>query len=228
MTVLPPKNRLLGLAFLLQFLTSLISGAVLADLFFSPVEIAAGLPNISAFPWLFKLRMLIDITTAIGILFLAVMLFRTVKNVHSWLPVFAMMVYIVEAVLLVLSQADAMEILGMVSSRADGPSSRFYLDQIEGLIQRMTFLGTTLHMIFFCVGAFVFYLLLGKAKVIPRMLAVWGIITVPLLLVFSLLAFFDIQVPFWFYLPYVPYELVLGIWIFIKGAESKLQATPAM
>ena len=69
----------------------------------------------------------------------------------------------------------------------------------------------------FCVGAILFYYLLYKSRVIPRVLSAWGLVSVPIVLVATVLAILGYRVPFLVYVPYVPFEWVVGAWILIKG-----------
>ena len=80
-------------------------------------------------------------------------------------------------------------------------------------------------MLAFCLGAMLFYYLLYKSGIIPRALSLWGLITVPLALTGTLFAIFGYEVPFFVYLPYAPFEFVIGVWILAKsirdGSETK-------
>jgi hypothetical protein len=84
----------------------------------------------------------------------------------------------------------------------------------------MNFVGDTLHMLAFCLGAILFYYLLYRSVVVPRWLSLWGLITMFPLLVGTLSAVFGYDLPFAIYLPYVPYEFVIGLWILVKGARE--------
>jgi len=81
--------------------------------------------------------------------------------------------------------------------------------------------GDTLHVLAFCLGAILFYVLLYQSKVVPRWLSLWGLITVIPILTGTLTAIFDIDLPFILFLPYVPFELVIGIWVLVKGVPEK-------
>ena len=87
--------------------------------------------------------------------------------------------------------------------------------------------GFGLLMLPFCIGAILFYYLLYKSHVIPRILSVWGLISVPVVLVATVLVIAGHKVPFLVYVPYVPFEWVVGAWILIAGlkvtAEVKLE-----
>jgi hypothetical protein len=84
----------------------------------------------------------------------------------------------------------------------------------------MDYLGDTLHMLAFCLGAILFYFLLYQSRVIPRRLLLWGLITLLPLLAGTLTAIFGYDLPFILFVPYVPFEFVVGIWILIKGVPE--------
>jgi hypothetical protein len=69
----------------------------------------------------------------------------------------------------------------------------------------------------FCIGALLFYYLLYKSHLIPRVLSVWGLSSVVVVLVATVLVIAGYKVPFLVYVPYVPFEWVVGAWILIKG-----------
>jgi hypothetical protein len=74
-----------------------------------------------------------------------------------------------------------------------------------------------LSMAAFCVGAILFYYLLYKSEIVPRVLSLWGLLAVMPCLVATVSAIFDTELPFLVYLPYVPFEFFIGVWILIRG-----------
>ena len=76
-------------------------------------------------------------------------------------------------------------------------------------------------MMSFGIGAILFYYLLLKADVFPKWLALWGIFTVPLIMILTPLMAFGVEAPFWLLVPYVPFEFVAGIYILIKYRKKK-------
>jgi hypothetical protein len=72
-------------------------------------------------------------------------------------------------------------------------------------------------MLAFCVGGVMFYTLLYKSALVPAWLSAWGLISLIPLLIGTLAAFFNIELPYILYLPYLPFEFVIGVWILIKG-----------
>ena len=94
-------------------------------------------------------------------------------------------------------------------------------------IESMEFVGGWLHMLAFCLGAILFYYLLNQSRLVPRGLSLWGLITIVPVLVGTLTAVFGYEIPFLFFLPYFPFEFVIGMWILVKGIpETRSSFTP--
>ena len=86
-------------------------------------------------------------------------------------------------------------------------------------VESMEFVGMTLHMLVFCIGALLFYGLFYQSRLIPRALSLWGLISLLPLLFGTVAGMFGYAVPMFLYVPYVPFELVVGLWILLKGLE---------
>ncbi len=214
-------SRVLGVAFLFQFFTSFISGAFLRQTWFVPGNIGASMIKIANKPWLMRMNILIDMLTALGIIFLGAILFLTLRKQNEKIALVALGFYILEAALLATSRIEAFSLL-LISQKyaAAGYLSEW---QILGNLtfESMDFAGATLHMLVFCPGGILFYYLLYKSGTVPRILSLWGLITVLPCLVGTLLVLFGYKVPFSVYLPYAPFEFVIGIWILVKGIEDQ-------
>ena len=74
------------------------------------------------------------------------------------------------------------------------------------------------HGYIFAVGAFFFYYLLYKSKLVPIWLSIWGFIASILLIVVNILEVTNLITPSMFlYLPIMLSEIVLAMWLIIKG-----------
>lgn len=76
-------------------------------------------------------------------------------------------------------------------------------------------------MLVFCLGGILFYYLLYKSGILPRALSLWGLITVFPMLIATLTAMFGYVLPFFLYVPYLPFELVIAVWILVKGIQEE-------
>lgn len=210
------ESRVLGLAFVVQFVTSFSSGVFLKSAWFVPKDMSATMLRIAAAPGLLRGSILLDMLTALGIIFLGAVLFVTLRKQNEWIAVTALGFYILEAALLAVSRADAFALLLCSQEYAAGQSADLLLLG-QAAHEKMEFVGNTLHMIAFCAGALLFYFLLDRSRIVPRWISLWGLIALLPLVTGTITQVFGYTIPFYFYVPYVPFELVIGVWILIRG-----------
>jgi hypothetical protein len=210
-------SRLLGLAFLFQFITSFSSGVFLKSAWLVPDDMRASMLKIVANPTLLRANIFLDMLTSLGVIFLGVMLFFALRKQNEIIALTALGFYILEVALLAVSRMNAFELLRISHEFAAAGQPAEMLFQGQVAYEAMEFVGNTLHMLAFCLGAILFYFLLDKARFVPRWMSLWGLVTVFPMLVGTIVQIFGASIPFAFYVPYVPFELVIGIWLFIKG-----------
>ena len=123
--------------------------------------------------------------------------------------------YLIEAALLAVSRGEAFALLRIAEAYEAGGRPDTLL-RLGGLAYAsMDFLGNTLHMPAFCLGALLFYFLLVRSGLVPRWLARWGLIATVPMLVGTVAQGFGTTIP------YVPFEVVVGVWIVIKGLREE-------
>ena len=213
-------SRVLGVAFLFQFVTSLFSGTILRQALIVPGDISKSMINIADNVLLMRVNILVDMLTALGIIFLGTMLFTYLRKLNEKIALVAFAFYILEAALLAVSRI-ATVILLQVSQEyvtAGHPDNMKFIGNLS--LESMDFVGSTLHMLVFSLGAILFYYLLYKSGFISKILSLWGLITVFPCLIGTLMVILGYQVSFFVYLPYAPFELVAGIWILVKGIRA--------
>jgi hypothetical protein len=217
-------SRILGAAFLLQFVTSFSSGLFLQPAWVVPGNIGETMLKIENNPWLMRANILLDMLTALGIIFLGAILFISLRKQNEKMALVALGFYILEAALLAASRSEAFSLL-RISQEYVSAGQPDYLRTMANLaLESMDFVGFTLHMLAFCLGGILFYYLLYKSSIVPRALSLWGLITILPLLIATLLAIFDYQVPFVLAVPYIPFEFVIGVWILVKGIPETGQS----
>jgi hypothetical protein len=210
-------SRLLGLAFLLQFVTSFSSGIFVLPLWYSKGQTAENLVKIAQQPWLVRANLLLDILTALGILFLGAALYSNVRREHETLALTGLSFYILEAGLLAASRVEAFKLLTIGQEYAASGQPALWLSMGRLVMESMDFGGNVLHMLTFCLGAGLFYSLMYRARTAPRWLTGWGLVCLPFCLAGTLIGLFGQQPPFWLYAAYVPFELVIGLWLLVRG-----------
>jgi hypothetical protein len=220
MNAVNKTSRVLGVAFLLQFVTSFSSGAFLRSAWLVPENISETMLKIANNPWLMRATILLDMLTALGVIFLGAMLFLTLRKQNEKMALTALGFYILEAALLAVSRAEAFSLL-RISQEYAAAASPILQTMGQVAFESMDFVGSTLHMLAFCLGGILFYILLYQSGVVPRALSLWGLIATFPMLVGTLTQIFGYSIPFFFYLPYVPFELVIGVWVLVKGIKDE-------
>ena len=183
-----------------------------------PGNISESMIKIANNAWLMRANILGEMTTALGIIFLGAVLFVTLRKQNEKMALVALGFYILEAVLLAVSRISAFSLL-RISQEYVTTGQPAFLQTLGNLaIESMDF-GYALLMLAFCPGGLLFYYLLYKSGIIPRVLSLWGLITVIPCLIATLSALFGYKLPFAVYLPYVPFEFAVGVWILVKGIK---------
>jgi hypothetical protein len=211
-------SRLLGLAFLLQAISSLTSGIIWSRLIV-PGNIDKSLLNIAHSPGLLKIYILGEMTTAVGVIFLGAVLFVTLRKQNEKLALVALGCYILEGALLAASKIATFSLLG-ISQEYTMTGDAALLQMMGNLAIDATNYGMTLLMWAFSIGGILFYYLLDKARIVPRPISLWGFITVWPCLIGTLSSLLGYKLPFFIYIPYMPFEFVIGIWLLIKGVSE--------
>ena len=212
-------SRVLGIAFLLQFVTSFISSAILKETWFGSGNISETMLKIASNPWQMRTTILLDMFTALGVIFLGGILFLTLRKQNEKTALIAMGFYILEGALIAVSRTEAFSLLRISQEYALAANPAL---QLMGQVayDSMEYGGNTLHMLAFCPGGLLFYTLLYKSGLVPRALSLWGLIAVFPMLIGTLTQVFGYTIPFIFYVPYVPFELAIAVWILIKGISE--------
>ena len=226
MNRLQKTSRILGVAFLLQFITSFSSGVFIRPTWNVPGAIGETMIKIAANPGWMRANILVDMFTAFGVIFLGVMLFLTLQKQNEKIALTAAGFYILEGALLAASRAQAFSLIGISQEYVTTgyPPSLEFLGNLT--FESMEYVGSTLAMLAFCFGAILFYSMLYASAVVPKPLSLWGLLTVFPCLIGTLMTIFGYRPSFILYLPYVPFEFVIGIWILIKGITDRTEINP--
>ncbi len=217
------KNRILGIAFLIQCVTPLIASAVLFNPLISGNDIIQIIARVAANPMQMRAAILGEMISALGIIFLGVVLYQFLRKENEIMALTGLGFYIMEAVLVVISRSAGFTLLG-ISQESVMTGNPAYLQSMAGVLVTTINYYYTLAMLAFSIGAPLFYILLYRSRMVPSALALWGLITaiIPCLAA-TLLSMLGIKLPFFVYLPYAPFEFVIGIWILIKGVRIQTE-----
>ena len=214
--------KFLGIALFTQAVTSLIGGSIFLGPFGSNEITDESMRAIANTTQVAYTSILLQMITAVVIIMLGVAMYRAAGHKGKTIAVIALSMYILEAVMLVVGQVF---VFGLVqASQLYSISSDANLLELGKVLLSCRKFAGEMAMIPFGVGAILFYYLLMKAEVLPKWLAIWGLVTVPLILVCVPLGTFGIESSFILLVPYVPFEFFTGIFILIKYRNKKVEA----
>lgn len=160
-------SRVLGAAFLLQAVTALTSGMIMKLALTVPGNISETMIQIANNAWLMSANILGEMITALGIIFLGAILFVTLRKQNENMALVALGFYILEAALLAVSRIEAFSLLRISQEYAATGYPANLLAMGNLAFETMNF-GYTLLMLAFCPGGILFYYLLYKSGVVPR------------------------------------------------------------
>lgn len=210
--------KLLGFVFFVQAMTSLIGGSMAFGPFESNAITNATMGTIANNTLTIYISIFLQMVTAVVIIVLGATMYVTTLHINKPLATFALCFYVLEAGLLAVSQIFVFALTETSQLYLTGGNTSLVpLSNI--LLSCKEFTGK-MAMIPFGLGALAFYYLLMKAEILPKWLALWGIITVPFVLVGAPLMAFGVAFPFVLLIPYVPFEFFTGVFIWVKYSKK--------
>ena len=158
---------------------------------------------------------------AIAIVLLAVLLYAILKKQNKIIAHWAFGLWILEAVFLAVRQINAFSLLYTSQEyvKAEVPDSS-YFQTLGSLFYELMHFSYDVQMVFYCIGGILFYYLFLKSKYVPNALAIFGIIVAFVGFIGELFALFGHDVPLYVFLPILPFELAIGVWLMVKGFNS--------
>jgi len=210
--------RLLGIAQLFVFGASLLSEQLQKSVL-GTGSISEMLVNTAKKSNLIWISSLIALFNCLGIIILGVLFFVVLNGQNRIIALVALGCFVVEAITLAVSKIGTYGLIPLSQDfvSAGAPDSTYHLSLGEFMYNSVDRKGYDIHMLFFCIGAFLWYYLLYLSSIVPPFLSIWGMIAISLLTIPVLIALLGREfLPATILaLPYAPYELVLGIWLIV-------------
>jgi hypothetical protein len=106
--------------------------------------------------------------------------------------------------------------------KAGTPASSFFQTADVIINAGIGWLRDAAMLLTFGIGALMYYVVFYQYRLIPRWLTVWGLVGIVLTIIGALLVMFQLLPPFGtiqviLNLPILPQELVLAVWLIVKG-----------
>jgi len=202
---------LLGISLITQATTALAGGLIGVGPFLDTENVTVAMHSITVNMAGVYAGIFLQIITALVVIALGVALYQAGKHINKTAALIALCFYLAEAFIHVVSQIIVFALAEVSSQFVSGGDTA--LITIGNLLLASRDFCGAIAMIPFGLGAILFYYLILQANIIPKWLGLWGLITVPFILVGYTLQAFGVSVPFALYIPYVPWEWVAGIYI---------------
>lgn len=212
---------LLGAAFLIVIAASMLSGVLLKSVVGSG-SISDILVNITDSLNLFRMSIVAELITSVGIVALAVLLYVVLCKNNKIIALVALGLWLTEAMFLAISKIGAFALipLSLEFVKAGSPEHSFYQTLAEFLYYGIDRQGYTLHMWFYCLGGILWYYLFYKSRYIPRAISLFGLIAASVAFVGIMFELFGHDVSIFVYLPILPFELIIGVWLLLRGIKD--------
>jgi hypothetical protein len=213
--------RLLGAAFLLQALGSLIGGLI-RDSIIGTGSIIDSMSNISNNIELIRLSITTEMITGFGVVLLGTLLYLILKTQDEKIALVALGLYLIEVAAIAISSI-ALFALMQVSQESVIAGHPEYLQTLGTLFLEIhEFSFGSVVMFFFTLGATLFYYLFYKSGYLPKGLALFGLLVVFLSLINNIIFItLNIYTPIYAVLILsLPFELGIGLWLLIKGVQD--------
>jgi len=214
--------RLAGLAYVLIILIGIFSVSYIETSLVVAGDDAATVNNLLANQLRFRIGVLSEILMFVLVILLSLALYVILKRVDKNLALLALLWRFGEAII----GGGVAVLSGIVPLLLLNRESALNAEQLQplvGLFLAIRGAGLDVVLIFVGVGGTLFCYLFFKSKLIPRILASWGMLTYMSMLI---LAIVSILVPdilestkMIFYAPGGLFEIIIGLWLLIKGVK---------
>ena len=213
--------RLLGVVQLIVFGFGMVGGLLLSSAVGSG-SISDILVNISKNLTRLRISNLFWLVVSVAIVVLGILFYMAFNKDYKIIALVALGCFLAEAITLAVSKIGAYALIPLSQEfvKAGAPEPSYFQTLGDFFYYGFDRLGFDIHMLFFSLGGLLWYYLFYRSGYIPQALSVWGVVAVFLVLITSLLKLYDrdfLPAAQILALPYVPYELALGIWLIVKG-----------
>lgn len=219
--------KIAGIAYLFIIIPSFL---IMIFVYFKLVvsgNAAATVNNIMANGLRFRIGTAYELIMYASVVILALALYVLLKPVNKNLALLALFWRLVEATIGAVAVLSSLIVLLLINGGDYVKvGTVFETEQLHALVGLFLDIHSTASLVlvvFFCLGSTVFCYLFFKSKYIPRILAVFGIFSFLLLLIYTLVAILFPNLPAMIqivcHVPGTLFEVIIGLWLLLKGVN---------
>jgi hypothetical protein len=214
---------LVGVLFLAAMVASLLGGALVEAVISAPEFLKTIAENETQL----LIGVLLELLNGIAVLGIGVLMFPILKWFNQKLAVGYLGFRIVEAVFCCMIVISPLSLITLSRENINAgvlDAPYFQTASVMSIAGRAS-IANLLIPVFLSLGALLLYSILYQSKLLPRFIAVWGLIGAILILLLNLLITFNVELgstAMIFALPMILNEIFLGIWLIFKGFNQSV------
>ena len=169
---------------------------------------------------------LIEFAGVIGLIFIPILLYPFLRIYNQALAFGYISIRLFEVVLLSFAQITKLSIIGLSQNYLASSGDPSFFLNMGDMIQAVLYWadsGGLLYIIVFVLGATLFYYGLIRTKLIPRWISVFGLVSAVILLIASMMFYWEYipaETAILFMLPLALQEIIMALWMFAKGFNT--------
>lgn len=209
-----------GLMFIIATVGALASTALLTPILSAPDYLA----RISANEGQVLLGAFLQLVAGLACPAIALALYPVLRKDSEGLALGSVGFRLIEGALYVVLVVVLLLLVTLSRETVDAGAPAASASQVPGalLMAARDWLGPVAAVVTFGLGAFMYYLVLYRARLIPRWLSGWGLVGVTLVIASGVLVLFGLAAPLStpqvvLALPIAVQEMVLAVWLIAKG-----------
>lgn len=218
------------------FLIALILNIVANEISKPVLDRTVYLTNAYSHRYLIVVVNLLNITCAIAMIFIPLVLLSAVRYQHKPLAIAYIGFRGLEGILFLFIAVKTLSFIDFSKMFLVNDTRHDIAAATGNMVIAEIHWATIIYLIIYSCGALVFYYLLLKSRLVPQGLSIWGLVAVLLLVSGTIMAIFGLgifntiplmQGMVWFAPPIALNELVLAVWLIIKGFNLPHKREPA-
>ncbi len=214
--------RIVGVLFLTAMVTYFLGDELLGSILNAPDYLI----NVSANKTQVIIAVLLWLIVGVAVVGIAVMMFPILKQHNESIALGYVGFRIIEFAIIIVHVISPLSLLTLSQEyiKAGAPDASYFQTFGTLLLAERYWTGEMVAIVV-GLGGLLFCYLLYKSKLIPRFIAVWGLIGYALLFTGVLLEIFGFNLGLILFLPGALFELFLGVWLIAKGFNSSVIAS---
>lgn len=217
---------LVGALFLISYFGVFAGYALIGPLIESPEYLSQLNPHKTQV----MIGVLLEIVNGIAVLAIAVLMYPLLKQYGEGLALGYIAFRVLECGMQVAMDMSPLALLTLSERYLEnGATAAPQFEILGALYLAERDAASLMLLIFFVAGALLFYFLLYRSQLLPRFVSVWGIIALLLIVTMNVLDVRNMDVGMIFALPIMANEIILALWLIIKGFNpAALAFKPAL